>query len=164
MSTDSTSRSRHTVPVVSRAKEAPEPQRKRPRLRFNTAEFGMLAAVAILIIGTIWAPANNYFQGRSEIARLEESIVAKQEEKERLLDEIDRYEDEAFIREEARRRLGLIEPGETAFRVIDPGMEADGTVTTSAEELAAERTWYEILWESVVTPPEADPTEAVMEE
>ncbi|MDO5668538.1 MAG: septum formation initiator family protein [Corynebacterium sp.] len=164
MSTDPTPRSRHTVPVVSRSKETPRPKWKRPTLRFNTVEFGMLAAVAIIIIGTIWAPANNYFQGRSEIARLEESIVAKQEEKERLLDEIDRYQDEAFIREEARRRLGLIEPGEVAFRVIDPGMESDGTVTTSAEELAAERTWHEILWDSIATPPEADLQQAVMEE
>ena len=165
MSTEPSPRSRRTVPVVSRAREEQQPKPpKQPRWRFNTAEFGVLAAVAIIIIVTIWAPANNYFQGRSEINRLNESIAAKQLEKERLLEEIDRYQDEAWIREEARRRLGLIEPGEVAFRVIDPGMEKDPTVTTSAEELTAEWAWYEILWASIATPPADDPGGVLMEE
>ncbi len=133
-------------------------------MRFNTAEFGVLAAVAIIVIVTIWAPANNYFQGRSEINRLNESIAAKQQEKERLIEEIDRYDDEAWIREEARRRLGLIEQGEVAFRVIDPNMEVDPTVTTSAEDLTADLSWYEILWASIATPPADDPGGVLMEE
>jgi len=165
MNTEPTSRSRRTVPVVSRAREEQQPKPpKQPKMRFNTAEFGVLAAVAIIIIGTIWAPANNYFQGRSETNRLNDSIAAKQAEKERLLDEIDRYEDEAWIREEARRRLGLIEEGEIAFRVIDPNMEADASVTTSAEELTADLTWYEILWASIATPPADDPGGVLVEE
>ena len=165
MNTDPAPRSRRTVPVVSRAREEQQPKRpQRPKLRFNTAEFGVLAAVVIIIIGTIWAPANNYFQGRSEINRLSDSIAAKQAEKEELLDEIDRYEDEAWIREEARRRLGLIEPGETAFRVVDPNMEAGASVTTSAEELTSDLAWYEILWASVATPPADDPGGVLMEE
>lgn len=164
MATEPSPRSRRTVPVVSRTRDArPKPPR-RPRMRFNTAEFGVLAAVAIIVIVTIWAPANNYFQGRSEINRLNESIAAKQAEKERLLEEIDRYGDEAWIREEARRRLGLIEPGEVAFRVIDPNMEVDPTVTTSAEDLTADWTWYEILWASIATPPADDPGGVLMEE
>lgn len=164
MSTARSPRSRRTVPVVSRSRDARPATPRRPKVRFNTAEFGVLAAVAIIIIVTIWAPANNYFQGRSEINRLNEQIAAKQLEKERLIEEIDRYEDEAWIREEARRRLGLIEEGEVAFRVIDPNMEVDPTVTTTAEDLTADWAWYEILWASIATPPADDPGGVLMEE
>lgn len=150
-------RSRLTVPVVSRDSAERAPRRpKRPKVRLGTAEIGVLVVVTIFILFTIAVPLQNFFQGRSEIARLNESIATKQAEKEHLLTEIDKYQDEAYIREEARRRLGLIEPGETAFRIIDPRMEQDTTVTTSQEELAAERTWYEILWDSVATPPPGD--------
>lgn len=164
MSTARSPRSRRTVPVVSRSRDARPVAPRRPKVRFNTAEFGVLAAVAIIIIVTIWAPANNYFQGRSEINRLNEQIAAKQLEKERLIEEIDRYEDEAWIREEARRRLGLIEEGEVAFRVIDPNMEVDPTVTTTVEDLTADWAWYEILWASIATPPADDPGGVLMEE
>lgn len=159
-----TTRSRHTVPVVTRSSAEQKRRPKRPKVRLSTMEIGVLVAVTILILVTIAVPLRNYFQGRSEIARLDESIIAKQLEKEHLMKEIDKYEDEAFIREEARRRLGLIEPGETAFRIVDPRMEQDPTLTTSADELAAEQSWYEILWDSVATPPIADPDGLLMKE
>ena len=158
MASESRSRSRHTVPVVSRAADNQPRRPKRPKVRLSTAEIG------VLVLVTIAVPLRNYFQGRSEIARLNESVAAKQIEKDRLLGEIEKYEDEAYIREQARRRLGLIEPGEIPFRVIDPGMEADSSVTTSADELAAELSWYEMLWDSIATPPADDPGGVLMEE
>lgn len=165
MAEQSRNRSRHTVPVVSR--DSAHRPRRRPRLpkvRLNTAEIAVLVVVTILILITIAVPLRNYYQGRSEIARLNESIAAKQREKEELLAEIDKYQDEAYIKEQARTRLGLIEPGETAFRIIDPRMDQEHTVTTSHEELEEERTWYVTLWDSVATPPAEDPGGVLMEE
>ncbi len=127
-------------------------------MRLGTIEIGVLVTVTILILVTIAVPLRNYYQGRSEIARLSESIEAKEQEKEELLRQIERYGDEAYIREEARRRLGLIQPGETAFRIINPAMEQEPTVTTpQGEEEDEPRTWYEVLWDSISTPPELPP-------
>ncbi len=153
------SRVRRTVPVSTRDAEGPAATRRRgPRIRLSTVEIGVLVTVIILILVTIAVPLRNYYQGRSEIARLNESITAKEEEKERLLRQIERYGDEAYIREEARRRLGLIQPGETAFRIINPAMEQESTVTTPQSEREEEpRTWYEVLWDSISTPPEMAP-------
>ncbi|AGF71978.1 septum formation initiator family protein [Corynebacterium halotolerans] len=151
-------RRRRTVPVSSRdAEGAARRKPRRPKVRLGTAEIGVLVVVTILILAAIAVPLRNYFQGRSEIARLNESIAAKELEKELLLEEIERYNDEAFIREEARRRLGLIEPGETAFRIIDPAMEQDPATTTSEDEGDEPKPWYEILWGSIAEPPKPEP-------
>lgn len=147
-------RRRRTVPVSSRDAAGATKKPRRPRVRLGTAEIGVLVVVTILILAAIAVPLRNYFQGRSEIARLNESIAAKEIEKEMLLDEIERYNDEAFIREEARRRLGLVEPGETAFRIIDPAMEHDSATITSDEDETEPRAWYEVLWDSIAVPPE----------
>lgn len=150
-------RRRRTVPVSNRdAEGAARKKPRRPKVRLGTAEIGVLVVVTILILAAIAVPLRNYFQGRSEIARLNETIAAKELEKELLLDEIERYNDEAFIREEARRRLGLIEPGETAFRIIDPAMEQDPATTSSEEEETEPEPWYEILWGSIAEPPEPE--------
>ncbi|RNE48693.1 hypothetical protein C5L39_08610 [Corynebacterium alimapuense] len=118
----------------------------------------------IIVLFTITVPLRNYFQGRSEITRLNETIASQQLEKERLLGEIEQYEDDSYLQEQARNRLGLIEPGETAFRIIDPRMDQNDTATTSQEELAAQRTWFEILWDSVATVPTVDSEDILVEE
>ena len=38
------------------------------------------------------------------------------------------------------------------------------SVTTSAEELVAELSWYELVWDSIATPPADDPGGVLMEE
>ena len=70
---------------------------------------------------------------------------------------IERYEDEAFIEQEARRRLGVIEPGETAWRIVDERMVPEGQMTTSSDDEEVQPEWYEVLWDSIAEePPEED--------
>lgn len=145
---------RTTVPVSSRDARDGKPAASRTRVRRpNLWVVAVIVTVVLIVLLAIGVPLRNYYQGRTEIARLNESIVAKQEEKDRLLDEIERYEDEEYIRQEARRRLGVIEPGETAYRIIDPRMDTDGSLSTphGAEETLDP--WYVTLWESISEPP-----------
>ena len=69
-----------------------------------------------------------------------------------LESDLNRYQSEAYIREQARLRLGVIEPGETAFRIVDPALDTDTSVTSAGNEEEPLGAWYENLWDSVTKP------------
>lgn len=151
---------RNSVPVASRAKQqaaaAAAAKAKPPRRgpdRKDIAGVVVLLGVILIILLTIAIPLRNYYEGRSEIARLNESIAAKQVEKEQLLTDIDRYKNEDYIRQEARRRLGVVGEGELAYRIVDPGMTHDQSLTTDRQAEDDSREWYEVLWDSVAEEP-----------
>lgn len=153
MAKESRSSKRRSVPVSSRkAAGAPRQKPRKQKARLGAFEIGILVSVALVVLLIIAVPLRNYFQQRSEIARLTESIAMKQAEKERLQSEIEDYRSEAYVREQARQRLGVIAQGETAYRIIDPRMDRDSSVTSDVEAENLERPWYEILWTSISEP------------
>ena len=153
---------RTTVPVVSRTVEDRGSSTRRsarsgagkPAAKMNIVGVGVIISVVVIVLLTIAVPLRNYYNGRSEIARLNESISAKQAEKEAILTEIDRYRSDEFVEQEARRRFGVVAEGETAYRIMDPQMTPGHTVTTERGTEMDERPWYEVLWDSVAQPPE----------
>ena len=94
----------------------------------------------------------------AELAQLNQEIEAQEKEKAELTSELNRYRDEDYIKEQARTRLGLIEPGESAYRIISPKIHADELGTESEEgsngESEGNRDWYAQLWDSISTPEE----------
>lgn len=114
---------------------------------------GIIISIVVIVLLTIAVPLRNYYHGRSEIARLNESIAAKQAEKDYLLTEIDRYRSDEYVEQEARRRFGVVAQGETAYRIMDPQMTPGHTVTTDRGAERDDRSWYEVLWDSVAEPP-----------
>ena len=134
---------------------------------------GLLAAgfssyVAVPLLGlivllAIAAPLRNFYEGRAEIARAEESIARLEAQKQALESDIAMYEDDAFIRQEARRRLGVVEEGETVWRIIDPRMSAPDNITTAADDTPDDREWSEVLWDSLRAVPAAGEEEHVGE-
>lgn len=153
MAKDSRSSKKRSVPVSSRkAAGAPRQKLRKQKAKLGAFEIGILVSVALVVLLIIAVPLRNYFQQRSEIARLTESIAMKQLEKERLQSEIEDYRSDAYVREQARQRLGVIAQGETAYRIIDPRMDQDSSVTSDSDAEDLERTWYEILWTSISEP------------
>lgn len=143
---------RGIVPVSSRDRGTETATATRAPFRLGAAGIVALAVVVLLILIMIAIPLRNYFQQRSEIAQTQASIEAKQRQVEQLSADLDRYESEAYIREQARLRLGVIEPGETAFRIVDPALESDTTLTSDGAETEPPGLWYENLWDAVTTP------------
>ena len=97
-------------------------------------------------------PLRNYFQQRGEIARLQTSIAAKEEQQREIAAEMDKYSNNAYKDELARNRFGVTKPGEQAYRINDPRMTADDSVTSQASDLVVQYPWYEELWRSVTVP------------
>lgn len=144
------------VPVASRDKEnaeraAQKAARGRSRALPKQDMVGVvvLIAVVLLVLMAIAAPLRNYYEGRAEIARANESITQLQAQKDALEHDIAMYDDEVFIKQEARRRLGVMEEGETAWRIIDPRMSAPENITTGKEDIPDDRSWPEVMWDSL---------------
>lgn len=119
--------------------------------------------VLVAVIVSVATPLRNYFEQRAEIAEVSAKIDRQEAEKQALTEEIAKYGSEAYLKEQARTRLGLVEPGETAYRLLDPGIDSGadyvpGEVTETPEP---DKPWYSQLWGAVATPPDAekDPAE-----
>lgn len=115
--------------------------------------------LVIFLALSIATPLRNYFEQRAEIARLDEKIHAQEQRKNELTDELNRYNNEDYIKEQARTRLGLIEPGESAYRIISPRIKSTAPgegVNGDDEKQQGEREWYQKLWDSLSVP---EPTE-----
>ena len=114
--------------------------------------------MVIFLAISITNPLRNYFEQRAELARLNAQIESQEKTKAELTNELNRYRDEDFIKEQARTRLGLIEPGESAYRIISPKINAEELGTEAEEESTGEgdgsRDWYAQLWDSIATPEE----------
>lgn len=163
-------RSRMTVPVRDRDQRAEDRRAHKdaqkklrmPRVRISTTEIAVLCIVSLLILGTIATPLRNYYQGTAEMRRVTAAIGEKSAEKERLLAELERYQDEEYVRQQARQRLGVIEPGETAYRILDPGMEhAPRAEEHPTDE--AQPAWYAVLWDAISVDKPVIPAEAPSE-
>lgn len=122
--------------------------------------------LVIFLALSIATPLRNYFEQRAEIARLDEKIQSQEQRKRELTDELNRYHNEDYIKEQARTRLGLIEPGESAFRIISPRIKSTAPGETVAEDdpnQQGEREWYQKLWDSLSVP-EPTPEEIKQEQ
>lgn len=160
-----------TVPVASRdaaaRRAAAAPKRKRVEmLKGDILGVAVLITVVLIILIAIAVPLRNYYSGRTEIARLEASIENKKEHKTDLQEQLERYTDPEYAKQEARRRLGMMEPGETAWRIIDPRMDVDHLTTGRIDEIDPDTPWTTILWDSLREVPEApvSPEESPAEE
>lgn len=127
-------------------------KQKRPRtdmLKGDIVGVAVLITVVLVVLIAIAVPLRNYYTGKAEIARLNESIAAKEEQKAQLQEDLERYSDPDYAKQEARRRLGMIEPGETAWRIIDPRMQGTTITSEHAEDPNADKPWNQILWDSL---------------
>jgi cell division septation protein DedD len=102
-----------------------------------------------------------WFDQHQQISALQQEIRDRQQRVGELNDEITRWNDDAYVKAQARQRLGWVMPGEVGYRVIGadgkpvgapPEPSAPSTGTSDTQQ----PTWYTKLWGSVQgagTPP-----------
>ncbi len=81
----------------------------------------MLAAVVLLLAAMAIVPLRQYLRQKSEIAGLERQVALLQQEQERLESRIRSLRDPEVLERLARKCLGMIRRGETAFVVVPEG-------------------------------------------
>ena len=131
------------------------------------------AAVVLLVLGALivsYAQSLRvWFDQHQQISALQQEIRDREKRVNQLDDEIARWDDDAYVRAQARQRLGWVMPGEIGYRVIGADGKPVGAPPAPsgpADPQADEQkpTWYTKLWGSVEgagKPPEqVNPTPA----
>lgn len=117
----------------------------------------LLGFLALFLTPTL----RGYLDQRAAISRAEQQVAAEQDRIAGIEAELERWEDDAFVEQQARERLRFVKPGEVAFSVLDDtGEELSeplSGMTPVTEDVHANRPWYGQVWESVITANEGIP-------
>lgn len=143
----------------------PRPERRSRRLRafgkertkflltlpqeLSPARLAVLAVLVIFLALSLATPLRAYFEQRSELEQLKIDIAHQEEKKAELQKMIGLYNNDDFIREQARLRLGMINKGETAWRIMDPGIAGSVDPNSLTSQDQEQRPWYSELWSGI---------------
>ena len=137
-----------TRPAAARTGATGPVVRARP-----TGRLAILVLVIAVLTISYASSLRAYLQQRSESQEIQTSNAERQANIDQLAREIRRHEDPAFITQEARRRLGYVMPGETAYvaldadgEPIDPGSTLSDPADVDPQEPVA---WWTDAWGSV---------------
>jgi cell division protein FtsB len=126
-------------------------------------------AVVLLILTISYATSLRiYFSQAHEISATKAEIAERQQRIHDLQGELARWDDEGYVRTQARERLGWVVPGETGFTVVDAdGKPLGGGAQITAETVPPEQpgdSWWSKLWGSVETADRPAPAKTPAEE
>jgi len=119
--------------------------KRRPRRNRLTGRAALLALVMCSLVVALAYPIRQYISQRSDIAEQRRKAQDAATALERLRDEKARWQDPAYVRQQARRHLHYVMPGETGYTVQD----GSGVHAAPKGAAAAQRPWYDKLWEDV---------------
>lgn len=113
-----------------------------------------LIAVLLLVVAAATAPnLRDFVNQQAELAAVTEEVAQREQRVADLQDQLDRWEDPAFVMAQARQRFGFVMPGEIGYVVLDePVAEveaADPSTAAAADAARTDRAWFGSLWESL---------------
>ncbi|MEO8284374.1 MAG: septum formation initiator family protein [Pseudarthrobacter sp.] len=130
--------------------ETPEETQPVPAKAFSGR---MLALAVVMIAITIMlAPTVKiFFDKRAELTALSDDISARQAEGDRLRQQISRWQDPNYVKQQARDRINMVMPGETGYWVFGSDLPAGSSSSqnAAAAQDPADLPWVDSLWESV---------------
>ncbi|MFF1253147.1 septum formation initiator family protein [Pseudarthrobacter sp. NPDC058329] len=113
----------------------------------------MLALAVVMIAITIMlAPTVKiFFDKRAEIEALNADIAAREAEGDGLRQQVSRWQDPNYVKQQARDRINMVMPGETGYWVFGSDLPAGETSsqTGAAAQDPADLPWVDSLWESI---------------
>lgn len=123
----------------------------------------LVMALTMGVATVLLAPnVHTFLTQRTEISQLQDDISARQAQQEAYAAEIKRWDDPAYIKQQARDRVSMLMPGETGYWVygangtetikdsVDAAKAAAAQATTAkkATEITTEP-WVDGLWDAV---------------
>ena len=110
----------------------------------------VLVTLVVVALAALVPTVNSYVAQRQQLAELRSQVEGQEQEVEDLRQQVDRWEDPAYVTARARERLLFAMPGETQYRLTDTsGREVPLTEAEQAAEEAREGEWFSTLWTSV---------------
>jgi cell division protein FtsB len=132
-----------------------------------TARAIALAVVVVILTISYATSLRIYFAQAHEIAATKAEIAERQQRIRELQGDLARWDDEAYVRTQARERLGWVVPGETGYTVVDAdGKPLGGGAAISVEtaDQPAQDYWWSKLWGSVEAADQPAPVKTKAEE
>lgn len=107
----------------------------------------VLAFFAVMLVPTV----NHYRNQMHEINDLRASIAQLETDQQELKEEIARWEDPLYIKQQARDRINLVMPGERVYMVVgeQPSADEDVQPNASTYEVRQELPWVDALLDSI---------------
>ncbi len=122
---------------------------QRPSRRSGfTGRAAILAVVICALAVSFDYPLRQYVEQRSRIAELQQRTEETSRRVEELRAQKERWEDPAYVEQQARERLFYVQPGETGYVIVGEPPASSGTQADDPNA-TDKRPWYDTLWRSV---------------
>lgn len=109
----------------------------------------MVLIAATLTIAILGIPLYNFATVAHDRHQVNLELARAKAERDDLQAQLKRWSDPDFISAQARERLGYVKPGETRYKVVDPGPEY--VERDAHNEEASDRPWFFALADSTVS-------------
>ena len=116
-----------------------------PRRTALTTRATLLAAVICVLVLTLAYPLRLYLQQQAENAALAKHNAAAQARVDALKAEVGKYGDDAWVQDEARRRLHYVLPGEKTY-VMPVAPSPSPAAGNGRGRSSPDEAWYSQLW------------------
>lgn len=108
----------------------------------------------MLVAFIVLAPTLRHaVEQQEQLRRIDAEVAAAEERNIALEEQIRRWDDDDYVKAQARDRLGFVMPGERTYRVIDPetvvGEEPDVDDLDDVLPVVDDAPWYLRVWDSV---------------
>lgn len=116
---------------------------------FSGRSFLTAVVVGVIALGTAY-PVVTYFDQDREIKQINAHISQLQQENAQLKAEQTWWNDDNYVRQQARSRLYYVNPGDTPYvvtRITEDSTKADGTSANAKN--APEDAWTTKIWDSL---------------
>lgn len=106
-------------------------------------------AMTVLLFVPLVSTLNAWWQQREQIDALRDTIAAQEQHVDELQRQQALWRDDAYVVQQARKRLKMVKVGETAYTVIDADPQAAADPSLATAPTAGAHPWYGRLWQSV---------------
>lgn len=109
----------------------------------------VLASIFVLLAITLVPTLRSYLRQQGDIDAMREQVATQQRQVEELQKEQARWNDNAYVEQQARERLKFVMVGDRSYTVIDGDPEQPETPGVAAAPKSKQHSpWYGRVWES----------------
>lgn len=115
-----------------------------------SGHFITFTLVLVIIALSVYSPLTSFLRQHQEIKATKDNIAALEAQKQDLQSQVNLWEDDNYVKQQARSRLFYVAPGETPYLVV--GLDASSELaddTSAAAKTAPEDSWTTKLWGSL---------------
>lgn len=144
-------RARAAKPLRAEVAETPAQELATPVAAHSfSGHFITFAIVLVIIALSVYNPLTSFIRQNNEINDAKASIAALQAEQDSLNAQVSWWQDDNYVKQQAKSRLFYVQPGETPYLVV--GLDSTSELaddTSASAKTAPEDSWTTKLWGSL---------------